>query len=1416
MGSIDAGSMCCCGDETFTVFGPRYNGRNWDGYGGTGIESVTMTYSFIRGLAPYGTSGATMAPWALMGLISGISTIDFWNDIQVAANWWSYEFDKLFPFLQLNLSNLGAETGFHHTVSDIEDLPQGVGDIRFGVHPMGAIAHAYYTTRDEELGKTGSVQKDVHFNPFYAYRLDGKPAPTTGLAWETPDQETGEPEGSLQALKHSGWVCPHCTDEELEHLQSIGAFDTDRDEGDSPFTSGVNVAVVALHELGHVLGLPHASNTSSFMYAKIDPHRNASMPASLDSVTKDLIKAIYDVGTVGACTGAKGIKEICEITVQGDDLTQEQAEDRVKSPVHLLGTVYYDEGNLLNTATTIGKYTITDGLTESLKNWSPEGVDLSWGAASTTYDPIVRHTVTSWGGDTLYSVSETTGAVQKADLSEAVAKWWYSPESNKWTNDSGGSTGSVVVSNRRFFPYSKFIDPGRQIGRLGIPTTAYHSNTISTHGHDAAGHPNQPIGGGWEELGLNLPTGPGWDSECGSELCVGEEGAPSTCLENPRGEFVRYIENSGMTRFFHQSDVDFSWGPWPWGGSGRGENSVGFSDTGFGAACPYTVAAESVVDKRKRGGNVVSEPALPLRTLSSVKVDSEGEGTSASPGDEVQWGWPPTACATNCAALSEGDRVEVMTDLAFCATGSNSKVIPVKAAANNWPNGAGGYAEVDLADLSNGTETNVLALLSWGELRDMVGDATMPIDEFWTHKPPDRDVGGADGSEYIPKEEEKYPIPIWPLRITLHNNTEVVMRENSFGEEVPCEITKEVKILDTHEEAAKKFLAAWDAKSRCADHDGNSVTKGDEGSSFTTFAASDIANYTRLFDRHFQAMVEEGELVEVYGDFDAENPGGVPVGFWNIKRVVGVRGFTYKSKLATGEIKVEQGKMPYIAKGGIKSLFNSDFYWGAPGNQLPTYVWLTKDKLESNKCGDYPWSYTIDFVDNDKKELAYMTRVGVTKVVTQDGWLAPHSGGNPLKEEDEKYYKTLSGEMMGCRTHVMKGSLYYYNETKGGHSVYVASLESVWEGLEEPYFVDKFSGSGRDDYSVDSDYEPPEVTKETYKVGDRAVTDNHCIEAGDIIPFGISGGSDFSGGSVEYRLLPNDVDTPNVETKQGGYYNLGRWDAGDQGATLGNLGYQKSTSHGYNNMSDFHINKGAHYTHSRLEFGGNTIWDEFDTENGFTQTKLDGPLLNKHKVDGDGAEDFGTARAKRLSFPRTLLDRVEVLVDDRIAVFTTEVPSRFQKGKGQTLSVFDKDGNKVWSVTSPQSLDKNAVVVASSDRWIHVIGFPLDVKEHTGSEVPAEGQTIQHASHKNLKEEFFSSWLFSHDGSIKVPARLDERDRVVAIDDYTDLSTASWADLRKKITGVELFRNKNNYDSPRKSSVIDEVKPGTMHPDEFF
>ena len=107
-----------------------------------------------------------------------------------------------------------------------------------------------------------------------------------------------------------------------------------------------------------------------------------------------------------------------------DSTWDEYKED--ESPVHLLGTVYYATGNLLNTATTVGKYAITDSLDDSSKNWSPPAYGL----------PVVQHTVTPWGGGTLYSVSYTTGAVQKAGLSEAVAKWWYEPpDSDEWEDD---------------------------------------------------------------------------------------------------------------------------------------------------------------------------------------------------------------------------------------------------------------------------------------------------------------------------------------------------------------------------------------------------------------------------------------------------------------------------------------------------------------------------------------------------------------------------------------------------------------------------------------------------------------------------------------------------------------------------------------------------------------------------------------------------------------------------------------------------------------------------------------------------------------------------------------------------------------------------------------------------------------------
>ena len=1062
-----------------------------------------------------------------------------------------------------------------------------------------------------------------------------------------------------------------------------------------------------------------------------------------------------------------------------DSTWDEYKED--ESPVHLLGTVYYATGNLLNTATTVGKYAITDSLDDSSKNWSPPAYGL----------PVVQHTVTPWGGGTLYSVSYTTGAVQKAGLSEAVAKWWYEPpDSDEWED------GDAKSEDKGFFPYGKFVSPPKEIGG---DHSAYVSNVICTHGRLFKGDPHQPRGGGWQELGLNLPTGPGWDSECGNSFCASRAGSePAYCLENPRGEFVRYTDGKGLKRFYlHRSNVPgHEVSPWPWDFSKK--NQAGFSDDGFGAVCPYEVSKALATDSRKRGGKVLPENEKDtgtglLTTLSSVKIDSNGVGVVASPGNEVQWGWGPTQCAANCSALDSSSASEVMTDSDFCATGNNTKVIPAKVAANNWPNGAGGFAEVDPGGLSSATETNVLAVVRWEEAKKMVGSAAMPVDDYWDFN-------------NLPSQEPKLPVYVWPPRVQLHYNNELEVREGQS-----CLIIDSVKLLDTCGEVSQKILDALDDKSECKDHTGNSATKGDEGSTFTAFDKEDIANYMRLYS------VPRGHITNpLYGDF-AEDGDGIPVGFWVIKRKVGVNKFTYTSRLVPGEIQVVNGKMPYISipkdvvEGvevlgeDVKALFSSDYYWTLPGITLPDIVDLTVEKLTNTTCGQYPWSYLEDFVAPTDKKLAYMTRKRVTASKSGGAdWTPPHQA-NPLKT-DYVDLPTSTGLVLGCRSHVMKGSVYYYNETEGGKEVYVISRESVWEGLDAPQFYDNFTGDGRIDYAVDSSYVAPTVNATHYTEENESPP---CGKAGEI-----SGASlDWSGFSISYKLKPNNTDTLGVKTKQGGYYKLGRWEAGgdsSEGAV--------DTAHGLNNYYDFHLSKGAHYTHSQLLFNGHLIWDEFKEENGFVQTKEDGPLLNTH------LPAHGTARAKKLTYPRTLLDGVEVLVGDRIAVFTTKVsdPSSAPTGGGQTLSVFNDEGEKLWSIQSPQDVIRHentpgAVVVASSDRWIHVMGFPLNVREHTDKEVPAAGQKIEQPNRKPLDEDLFSSWLFSYDGKKKVPARLDEKNRVVTIDDYTDLSTASWADFRRKLGGTEAGEvGARNYDAARTSTVIDTVKPGTMHPDEFF
>ena len=56
------------------------------------------------------------------------------------------------------------------------------------------------------------------------------------------------------------------------------------------FSDGVDLYYALLHEIGHVLGLPHLSDITSIMYRVIDPFRSQR---HLNAKTIALIQRIY-------------------------------------------------------------------------------------------------------------------------------------------------------------------------------------------------------------------------------------------------------------------------------------------------------------------------------------------------------------------------------------------------------------------------------------------------------------------------------------------------------------------------------------------------------------------------------------------------------------------------------------------------------------------------------------------------------------------------------------------------------------------------------------------------------------------------------------------------------------------------------------------------------------------------------------------------------------------------------------------------------------------------------------------------------------------------------------------------------------------------------------------------------------------
>ena len=157
-----------------------------------------------------------------------ISEALFKAQVRAAFEEWKIIFQSNFPWLTINFTDLGDETDSDHpspgTNYPLPD-PDNKGDFRIAKHngPIdaqgGVLAHAYTGCNDngDVLGGTGGTDGDLHFSGEDFWRLDG-----------TASSVAGE----------------------------------------------YSIKLVAVHEIGHSLGLQHVKDASAIMAPTADKNRN--------------------------------------------------------------------------------------------------------------------------------------------------------------------------------------------------------------------------------------------------------------------------------------------------------------------------------------------------------------------------------------------------------------------------------------------------------------------------------------------------------------------------------------------------------------------------------------------------------------------------------------------------------------------------------------------------------------------------------------------------------------------------------------------------------------------------------------------------------------------------------------------------------------------------------------------------------------------------------------------------------------------------------------------------------------------------------------------------------------------------------------------------------------------------------------
>ena len=263
-----------------------YNFRTWESYDGWpqlktavknviagGTETVTIRYSFMSGGSLRRAFDNVIVENVNMEdyVDASLNAVEFSGEIVSAIGEWKTALEDWFPGLSMNFIDLGTErttglaTDYYGADYDIPTVsPSGIGDWRFSMSPVDGqhktLAYAY--TPGGSLGSVGNIGGDLVFDSQDDWRMDGDPPSSDPNAY--------------------------------------------------------SVKLIAAHEIGHVLGIGHNSNTQSLLYPLYYSTDTFStkFPDGIKASEEEheAIKAIYgDIRSYSITTGNAGT----DLIIQG-------------------------------------------------------------------------------------------------------------------------------------------------------------------------------------------------------------------------------------------------------------------------------------------------------------------------------------------------------------------------------------------------------------------------------------------------------------------------------------------------------------------------------------------------------------------------------------------------------------------------------------------------------------------------------------------------------------------------------------------------------------------------------------------------------------------------------------------------------------------------------------------------------------------------------------------------------------------------------------------------------------------------------------------------------------------------------------------------------------------------------------------